>query len=905
MSRPQIDPLIWPEVSRCFDQALDLPAEQRPTWLASLPAAVAQVVQRLLQADASTQQPLADSGAVARLAQRALQNLKPGQVIDGYRLLAPLGEGGMAAVWTARQDAGLQRLVALKLPHARGGPQARFAQERDLLSSLEHPHIARLYDAGVAADGQPWLAMEKIEGQPISDWARGQPLKRRLIVCLQVLDAVAFAHQHLVVHCDLKPANILVTADGRVKLLDFGIAQLLGSAAGPGVAFSADSAAPEQLEGAAPATAMDVHALGVLLYELLAGQRPYRLQGADRQALVVARRAWAWQAPSRLAAQTPLAIRPGLDAVVQRAMAVQPQDRYPSVEALRADLLRVMDGEPVQALLMAGAGRLYRLRCWLHRHRLPVLALAAVVLALLLGLAAALWQAREARAQTERAAAVQRLLLQLFQASSPDLAQGRTPSVREVLDQGASRIGTTLADQPGLRASLHLELARIYGALGTSSRALAQARQALQLLHAQGEGDSDEAFDAGLLEAETLKEEAQYEAARAAGLALQSRALAAHGPGHRWSLPLAALLAWIANQQGHAVQAETLSRQGLAAAGPGTDVPRMQLRSVLAHALLDQSRTQEAAATFELLIQDSASLPAYSQTDRLADRYNLARARYLLGEHAEVAALLRALVPDYERHLGPGHDRTLKARGLWAQAESLAGAPLVAVDIQRQTLAVTQGREAFDDSQLSLQRLTLAKLLRQAGRAREGLVLAQAGLQFYDGQQAEPTWLRERGRWILGELLLAEGRLDAALQQFDRAQQQMQRLPGHAQNTLYADLLLSQAMAWQRRDAPGDAARALAAARQALAAQVQAQGARSAAAHQAAAVLAWLRRDAAGLQQAAQAWEGATPLQRAGLGLLRAELLAGSEGAAVREPAAALWQTVLQQPAPARLMNAP
>jgi hypothetical protein len=540
-----------------------------------------------------------------------------------------------------------------------------------------------------------------------------------------------------------------------------------------------------------------------------------------------------------------------------------------------------------------------------RRHRLPVLALASILLALGVGLAAALWQASEARAQAQRAEAVQRLLVRLFQASHPEQAQGRQMNVRELLDQGAARIAGELVEQPGLRASLHLELARIYSALGGNRESLAQARQALQLLQTQGHGDGDEAFDAALLEIEALKEEYQYGPAKQAVLALQKRALARHGPGHRWALPLAEMQAWIAVQQGDVVQAETITRQALAEAGDGLDATRIRLRSVLAHALLEQSRTREARAEFAAVVGDSARVPDYDQTDRLADHYNLARARYLMGEYAEVAAALRELVPVFERHLGRPHDRVMKARSLWAQAEAQAGRPLAAVDIQRETLAVALARDAFDDSQLSLQRVTLAKLLRQAGRAAEGLPLAEFGLAHFDRQLSEPTWLRERGRWIVGELLLATGRLAPAIQQFDRSEGHMRQLAGYAKNALYGDLLLSRAMALKRRAGPGDTTRARRDAEQALVLQRQAHGAASGAAQQAEAVLAWLHGDAAALQQVLKAWQGATPLQQAGVGLLLAELQDGAAALATRESAAARWQQALRQPAPARLMNPP
>ena len=293
---PRIPPDLWPLVSALFDEATDLPPAQRSAWLLALDTAqpaAAPHVRRLLQLHATTDTLATPGGGLlaAALGAQAPSHLA-GQAVGTYRLQAPLGQGGMAAVWSAQQTQGVLRQVALKLPHAGLEPPAamarRFEQERDLLASLEHTHIARLYDAGVTPQGQPFLAMELIEGQAITAHCTSLSLPARLRVFLQVLDAVSFAHGRLVIHRDIKPGNILVTPQGQVKLLDFGIARLLGdadAAPGPlsGRAFTPDCASPEQLAGQPLGAAADVYSLGVVLYELLTGQRPYRL---DRQSVL-------------------------------------------------------------------------------------------------------------------------------------------------------------------------------------------------------------------------------------------------------------------------------------------------------------------------------------------------------------------------------------------------------------------------------------------------------------------------------------------------------------------------------------------------------------------------------------------------------------------------------------------
>lgn len=237
----RVPPGLWPEVSARFDDALALPADQRTAWLAALAAdrpAVAAALHGLLTAHAGAGNLAAPSGELLSAALGALvQTLAPGTDLGIYRLVLPLGAGGMAAVWHAEQRQGVRRRVALKLPHpgieAPAAMARRFESERDLLAGLEHPHIARLYDAGITDAGLPFLAMELIEGQPITQHAAALPLRRRLVLFLQVLSAVSFAHGRLVIHRDLKPGNILVAPGGQVKLLDFGIARLLGETEGP------------------------------------------------------------------------------------------------------------------------------------------------------------------------------------------------------------------------------------------------------------------------------------------------------------------------------------------------------------------------------------------------------------------------------------------------------------------------------------------------------------------------------------------------------------------------------------------------------------------------------------------------------------------------------------------------
>lgn len=467
MAEP-IPPELWPQVSAAFDACLDAAADAgadvdgaMAARLQDLPPRVAHHVRALLAAHAAD----GGLGTLGGPLEAALDEAArppaaaPGQCLGPYRLMVPLGRGGMAEVWGAEQVEGaLQgRRVAIKLPLHGRRLSARLDEERGLLLALEHPHIARLYDAGTQATPQgpqPWLALEWVGGEPIDHALAGLPLRSRLIVFLQVLDAVRHAHGRLILHADLKPANILVDADRQVKLLDFGIARLLDHE-GPH-AFTPASAAPEQRLGARLSVATDVYGLGQVLARLV--PPPDRLSLAGR----------------------------ALERVIERACAEAPEHRYADVDALAQDIHRVLDHRPVRAWpANAWPGRLYHLRCLLRRQRLPLLA----VLALLLGLGAALWQGQVARREARRAEAASAYLLDLFKTLDRRAADADQPAaaLRRLLDARSAEIERHLPEDPATADELLRITATLHDYLGDAgrSRALGQRRREL-LLHQLG-----------------------------------------------------------------------------------------------------------------------------------------------------------------------------------------------------------------------------------------------------------------------------------------------------------------------------------------------------------------------------------------------------------------------------------
>ena len=414
--------LSWERVKTLFQEAV---SQEPREWAALLEREcgddpeIRQQVERLLKAHRGSEGFL--ETPVAGFAPAASSADEDGEVavplparIGPYRVLSELGRGGMGTVYLAeREDEGFRKTVAVKVVR-RGMDSAfvlrRFRTERRILAALEHPGIARLYDGGTTEDGLPYFVMEYVPGESLLTYcdARTLPIAERLRLFRRVCNAVQFAHQALVVHRDLKPSNVLVTPQGNPKLLDFGIAKLLAPPATGDVeeatatllrVMTPGYASPEQVRGGPVTTASDVYSLGVILYELLSGQRPYRVHGLD--AAEVERVVTTQEAapPSAAAAQgLRRALRGDLDNIVLKALQKDPVHRYATAAELADDIGRHLDGRPVHA---RPDRRAYRAAKFIRRHRLAVAAATAAVIALAAGLAVALWQARVARAERE------------------------------------------------------------------------------------------------------------------------------------------------------------------------------------------------------------------------------------------------------------------------------------------------------------------------------------------------------------------------------------------------------------------------------------------------------------------------------------------------------------------------
>jgi len=484
----------WQRLSPLLDALLELDAETRERSLASLREEDPQ-----LAADLAGLLALEEEGDdfLSQPLIAPLPGARPDAVIGPYKLDRLLGEGGMGQVWLASRADGLyQRRVALKLLRpglADPNLRLRFTRERQILARLGHPHIARLLDAGISSDNQPYLALDYVEGEPITDWCRARALD--VVPCvrlfLQVCEAVSHAHANLIVHRDLKPSNILVTPLDEVRLLDFGIAKLLDTAeqapdnTRTGLrTFTLHYAAPEQIRGEPVTTMTDVYSLGVVLYELLSGSKPYRLKrqtdaeweeailGVDplRPSSTLLRRSDddKTSEPATLRRRARQLVG-DLDNIVLKALAKRAEQRYPSVEALALDLQRYLDGKPVHARPQSVA---YRLQKYGSRHRWALVTAALVAATLAAALGIVLWQSRQFVQEGARAQALKDFVVGLFE-NAGSTPEGVPLDVRQLLDAGVQRGDRELARQPEARAELFGVIARLRLGLGDYDDAFA------------------------------------------------------------------------------------------------------------------------------------------------------------------------------------------------------------------------------------------------------------------------------------------------------------------------------------------------------------------------------------------------------------------------------------------------
>lgn len=541
----------WLRLSPLLDALLELPEDMRREHLAALrreDGALADELEKLLAMEEG------DADFLAEPVVELPHGARPGARIGPYRLDRLIGEGGMGQVWLAARADGLyERKVALKLLRpglADPKLRQRFDREREILARFAHPYIARLLDAGIDKDGQPYLALEYVDGEPITSYCQSRQLDiaARLDLFRQVCEAVSHAHANLIVHRDLKPSNILVTPAGHVRLLDFGIAKLLDveplpvEATRTGVrTFTLHYAAPEQIRGEPVTTMTDVYSLGVVLYELLTGSKPYRLKRQTdaewEEAILAGEPLRPSQAAARACEEATRPYSPGrlarelagdLDNITLKALGKRQEQRYVSAEALSQDLLSYLRGRPVSA---RGESLGYRARKYLHRHRWALGAATLVVAVMATALAVVSWQARQALREANRAQAMQNFVAGLFE-SAGNAPMDTPMDLRALLDLGIVRGERSLARQPQARAELYGVVARLRLGLGDYREANALLDKQAQLLR-----ELPDAPTSLRLEAATLRGNARRQLSDTRGCARQMQPLLSLAEREQEQLP--------------------------------------------------------------------------------------------------------------------------------------------------------------------------------------------------------------------------------------------------------------------------------------------------------------------------------------------------------------------------------
>ena len=660
-------------------------------------------------------------------------DLKTGDRVGPYRLLGRIGRGGMAEVFKARRDDGIAaRPVALKLMHARwAGHESlvhRFRSEREILSTLDHPGIARLLDGGVTPDGAQYVAMELVEGVTLDQYSRNVPLPAKLDLFLQLCAAVHYAHQHLVIHRDLKPNNVLVTSEGVVKLLDFGIAKLLRAQTMPGELpetrpadrlATPEYAAPEQLRGEISSTATDVYGLGVLLYFLLSGRLPFDLRDRD---WAESERIVCTEEPAPLAVQL---VPADLRAIAAMALRKDPTARYSSVAALADDVRRHLAHHPVHA---RRGGWLYPAQRFLRRHAAASALAAALVLVLAGGAAALIELNRRVVEERDAARASSYFLADLFETADPQA--GRRP-MRDVLDEGARRVHTRLQHQPRVQAAMAEKIGDVYRQLALNTEAMPLARLALERYE---QLDGPQSLDAArnmIRVADLLRESQHY--AEAESLSRRSGEIRrrGRGPRHIDVADSLNMLGIVTQYQGKAHEAEQAFREAVAirrAGDPGSTLLALSLGN-LGNVLRDSGDWTGAAALFReaLAIRRKVWGPEHPRVAFSLGQ--LSQVAFLQNDAAEAVRAGEESVAILRRTLPARHPDIVRGLQHYGNALRLAKRYPEAERALREALATATGARGQAAPETIAVGAALGMVLQETGRGQEAALLLRRNVE--------------------------------------------------------------------------------------------------------------------------------------------------------------------------------
>jgi eukaryotic-like serine/threonine-protein kinase len=760
-----------------FEAALEQPPEHRAAFLAEAcrsDGGLRTEVEALLAAHERVSGPLERS--VTPLAASLLGEPFLERRIGPYRLLRELGRGGMGVVYLADRDDGqFRRRVAIKLVNSGlddGQIVRRFLAERQILASLNHPNVAQLLDGGLADAQLPYLVMEYVEGLPITAYCDRHQLgiAARLRLFHEVCAAVHHAHQNLVLHRDLKPSNIVVDSSGKVKLLDFGIAKLLNPSLAPSDApftrlerwvMTPEYASPEQVRGESLSTASDVYALGVILYELLTGHRPYQLttRSPDQILELVCRRDPERPSTRVVRTETPTAesgaaeritpahvsaargvsierlarqLRGDLDAIVMMALRKEPNRRYGSAEMLSQDLQRYLDGRPVMA---HSGSHAYLVRKFLRRHRIQAAAGALVALSLLAGAGAASWQARVAGRERDRAAValaqaneVTNFMMELFQTGDGDAAgTGEEVTARDLLRRGTLR-AAELAAQPAVQARMLDVLGRMYHRLGQYDESQRLLERALAIRRAIP-GDTSLELSESLIH-----------------LAWVHRSRNEHGAAHR----LVTEALEIRRQRlppDHPDLAEAVYELGWLSELPVQERLYREALAILQRTNTAAERQVQMLQALSTNLRRQGHLAEAVEADREAlrlaerefgpDHYQTGHAMIHLGDHvrdiqrdaAEAERLYLRGLELLSRQFGENHVRLIHGLNSLADLNSQRGDHLAAEMLFRRVLDIHLAATGPDHPGVAAQTIGIAREMQWQGRLEEAEATAREGIE--------------------------------------------------------------------------------------------------------------------------------------------------------------------------------
>ncbi len=811
-------------------------------------------------------------GLIADALAAADSPLAPPPRIGAYRPIRELGRGGMGTVYLAeREHADFEQHVAIKVLRGLPGDRdlvQRFTTERRILAGLRHPNIAALIDGGATESGAPYVVMEFVDGKDLLTHCREQGIgiDARLRLFVKICRAVAHAHRALVVHRDLKPGNILVTAGGEPKLLDFGIAKLIGTATEPDLAvtrtgsmlLTPEYASPEQVRGEPVTTATDVYALGAILYELLCGRRAQPLANRSIETLVAVVCESTPPPPSTVVrhdgstGRWARRLRGDLDTIVAVAMRKEPERRYHSAQALADDLLRFLDGQPVQA---RGDTFGYRLWTFARRHRFAVAA-GSAMLAVLVAFAVTTALQNRTIARERDAAVTQRLvaeatsefLVDLFGMASPDPERAETLRARELLDRGARRIEHDLSANPESRAALQISMGRAYVALGLYGAAeplLTAARKTL----ASAARDTQEhrtaqfwsgvvAFHLGRFEAGEFEVRASLEPTaggaelpaatrrvrlsmlsswlREAGRYDEAAALldeaercgnveSAHLPPELRDLRLQR--AGLLREQGAfdaSLQLLSAAAAEVAAAGEAEHPRHLLLHRELGRTHKELEHLEEARAAFELTLTLSRRFAGEGHPDVDTALFELAMLEVDLGDFARAETLLREILARDLARFGEEHAYPAMVKAQLAMVVGTLDRPDEAEPLFLEALAVQRRVLPETNPELATTMANLGTFYHRNHRTDDALPLMREALRLrtalYDDDH--PTVLTARNQ--VAVVLLDDGDAAGAEAEFRRVLEARRRVLGNHSET--AGSLLSLAVAVARQDRPAEAA---------------------------------------------------------------------------------------------------